>query len=501
MHVLPKAVSNFVYTFLNWTSISALGYVFWVVLAKITTADNVGIFSTISNIALLIVLFTTLSMNYVLPKLVTEYQASNAQEKIRSTNFWVFMLTAGLTATAMVAVGLLTPYITSTGYLSASEVTLLIGLTFALFLLCISEVFLYAAQNMKRIFMTNFVAYTGRVAAVAVMFFAGFSFHWFIGGIIAVFVAISIYRFRWIPLGRGPVEKHKLLHYTPTAVLSNISGISLNQCGIIILSFLSTMADVGLFTIAFMFSMFVRAIPQVITMATMPVCSEAYACKQTESVRNLISYSLKLAYTASLPIAITFVLFSKEFLLLFATPEYANGYLLMQVLIISFLIHGISGIFLNVLYYIDKLKAYRNISVTSGLLNVVLCIALIPSFGISGAAAAFLISASYILLTGLYYSRKYLAFPLNPRSIGKNLVASAAFAAILMVSKSYGDSIPLIVVSIAAASIAYAALLATMRYFDEIDVKILKEIREKKPELNFLINPILRIIERIAYVR
>jgi|GEM_PF-3321889 len=498
MEVLPKAVSNSLYTFLNWATLSTLGYIFWVILAKTTTTSNVGILSSITNIAMSVVLVTTLSMNYVLSKIVPEYQAKGEAGKISATNGWAIKMTSAATLAAMVAIALLSPYITASGYLSSNETLLLLGMIAALYALCMSETLLYALQSMKRIFVTNALAYSGRVAAVLILFWLGYSFHWFIAGIVAVTLAAAAYRLKWIPMSGGPVEKGKIWSHVPSAMLSNLSGISMNQGGIILLSILGSMAGVGVFTIAFMFSMFVRAIPQVLSIAIMPICAEAYACKQTESVKRLISYAFKTSFIFTIPLAVVTILFSKELLESFATANYVFGTSTMQIMTIAFLIHGISSVFLNVLYYTGSLKSYRNISVAGGALNIIMCAALIPQFGIKGAAAAFFASAVLLTALSMYASRKKLGFSFELRPLAKNLAASLVFAVLMIYFKTLGNSMLIMTAATAVSAAVYVALLLLLRYFDNTDIKILETIRSKRPEFGAVINPVISVARRFS---
>ena len=75
MSTISRAISNTFYLICDWFVIMVLGYVFWIALAKLLSPADVGMFSTISNVAIFLSTFSSLGFNNAATKIVSQYLA------------------------------------------------------------------------------------------------------------------------------------------------------------------------------------------------------------------------------------------------------------------------------------------------------------------------------------------------------------------------------------------------------------------------------------------
>lgn len=195
---------------------------------------------------------------------------------------------------------------------------------------------------------------------------------------------------------------------------------------------------------------------------------------------------MRYSYLISAPLAIAFVLFARQFLLLFAS-SYASATFAFQILAAAYLLFGLGTIITGVLYFAGKPNINRNITLFSGVVNIILLFALVPFFGIEGAAVAFLVSGGVLFFSGTWYARKHIKIPINKNNLAKIALSSAAFAAILFLSMivdfSGATEAAWIIVSLFFASAAYLLSLLLLRFFSGVDVRILESLESKVPKL------------------
>lgn len=203
--------------------------------------------------------------------------------------------------------------------------------------------------------------------------------------------------------------------------------------------------------------------------------SKHYDENNTETVRNILSYSKKYFIALAVPSVVGLSLLSKPLLLILATPEIAeNGYLITLFASLGMLFYGIRSIDSQILILEKKTMITGKIWLLSGFLNIVLNIYFIPTFGILGAAATTL--ATYVmayLILG-HISRRYLLLPNNPRFVCKCLLASTIMAAILLYLNPVG--LYNVLMTVIVCIIVYTGILLALKGFTKHEIDVLKKI-------------------------
>lgn len=479
-----KVVSNSFYLFLMWGFSTLFGYIFWVVLANFLSKADVGIFSSALNLALFAIGLSFLGMHTAETKLIPQYAAKKEDKKIGGTIRYVTKSVMLINIIAAILVFLFAPQL-SAFYLNETALRVFAVLLIVLSLATITANHLYSMQKMRLFFLTESAASFGKLALAALLIVLGFGWLGAAGGVVFSYFAISLFRLKHIPF-RGIADKKEVWRYAIPAFFAGIGTILVNQGSIVFLSFLANAAAVGTFTIAFMFTTPIKIVPQIISQAIFPVTSEKYAEKDNARLRNLVTQSMRYSYLVSAPLAIAFVLFARQFLLLFAS-SYVSATLAFQILAAAYLLFGLGAIITGVLYYAGKPNLNRDITLFSGVVNIVLLFALVPFFGIEGAAAAFLAAGGILFFAGTWYARKHIKIPINKNNLAKIAVSSAVFAAALILSRilDFSGTVEAvwIIISLFFAFAAYMISLLFLRFFSDVDVRILESLEPKVPKL------------------
>ncbi len=478
-----KVVSNSFYLFLMWAFSTLFGYFFWVILANFLPKADVGIFSSVLNIALLAIGLSSLGLTVAEVKILPQYSATKENNKIGGTIRYITKIVMLINIAAAVIIFLFAPQL-SAFYLNGTALKVLAVLLVVLSLAIITANHLYSLQKMKLFFMTESAASFGKLALAALLIVLGFGWLGAAGGVLLSYFAVSLFRTKHIPFS-GTADKKEVWHYAAPAFFAGIGNILINQGSIVFLSFLASAAAVGTFTIAFMFTTPIKIVPQIISQAIFPVTSEEYAKKDNARLRNLVTQSMRYSYLITFPLVLAFVFFARQFLLLFAS-SYASAAFAFQVLAAAYLLFGLGTIITGVLYYAGKPNLNRNITLFSGIANTVLIFALVPFFGIEGAAVAFLVAGGVLFFSGTWYAKKHINIPIGKNNIAKIFISSAAFTAALFLSKIVDFSGTAeaiwIIVSLGFAFAVYLVSLLLMRFFGSVDVRIIETFEPKVPK-------------------
>jgi len=106
-------------------------------------------------------------------------------------------------------------------------------------------------------------------------------------------------------------------------------------------------------------------------------------------------------------------------------------------LAIGFIFKGFSLLNFAVASGIGKVKKKGSIILLGGILNVILNLLFIPSFGIEGAALATSASFAVMFFLSLYYIETKIRFNPSYRNWLKTIIASVIFVAVVFLLKRY----------------------------------------------------------------
>lgn len=196
-------------------------------------------------------------------------------------------------------------------------------------------------------------------------------------------------------------------------------GQILGQLDILMLGIFKTGKEVGVYGLVIKISLLTSFVLVAINSSVAPKFSELFFNNKVEDLKHIARKSSKLIFWTTSPILIIFIVFGDFFLSLFGT-DFLEGYIPLVFLGIGGLINsscGSVGLLLNMTGH-HKFVGYIFTSAT--ILNIILNILLIPSYGIVGAALGSAITtifwnilASYILYLKMRIRIFYIPFIKN----------------------------------------------------------------------------------------
>lgn len=163
-----------------------------------------------------------------------------------------------------------------------------------------------------------------------------------------------------------------------------------------------------------------------------PVISELFGKNDIKKIERISSTAIKWLLLISIPITMLLVLFSSNFLDLFYGADYVDGSAVLIFFSVGLLIRGIGTVPGLVLATMRRLDIEFKIMAFAVIVNILLNLLLIPTYGITGAAFASF--CSFILLTVLliYYAGKIAGFRFPTESYKPLLAGLLAFSLIFL---------------------------------------------------------------------
>lgn len=178
---------------------------------------------------------------------------------------------------------------------------------------------------------------------------------------------------------------------------------------------------------------------------------------------SLIIFSLLTAVVTAM------ILFSNNFILLFA-PQYKESGIIMVLILIAMLIDCYRIIFMYPMAYnVKYVKIKSLIWILSSGVSVGLNLILIPRFSLYGACCSLLISYSLSCLFIIYFSNKAFPLPYKTKKFGYVIIASLVIFLLLI----GGDSISFIPIKIVVYLLYILFLVRTL------NIPIIKFMRKK----------------------
>ena len=398
---INKIVSPGILLFIDQILVAVGGWVFWLVISRITTPAEIGLSTAFYSLAMLVTLASQLGLEYPLLK-----KASIDKSKILGTVMTIELVLTGLSIPILL-------YVAGVMYGEQSTfeyVWLTAGILVLSSLGFVSRFALLGIADAKSVFAFD-------MAATAVKFALGYllvSQGLGATGILASFLAYSAV----IMAGTLAIGKKKLsfslgsLTYAKGIVNdglanmpSKLSKMFIMNLSVVLLAFIGVMSssDVGIFYIQLMISL--AAGSMAASMAFMIIPASASSKAQSGAADSGIRIALGI--TAFIVVAL---LAAPQFALSLVGPNYATEATSFFILCLSIIPAATLNIAVAKLNTSNKLKQIAIVGIVQIATFLAAFFVLTPAYGLTGAAVSILVgySASAILSLGWSHERSFL---------------------------------------------------------------------------------------------
>ena len=244
------------------------------------------------------------------------------------------------------------------------------------------------------------------------------------------------------------------------------------------LQFLSTSAEVGLYSLGYSFGLVVNGLlASPFLTAWVPFAFSIYKqpdARQTFS--RVFTYFVLVIVFASLAVSVL----SKEVLAVMATPEFSAAYKVIPLIALSYVVYACYNLLGMGISLEAKTKYMMPIIGAAAIVNIGLNYLLIPDFGMMGAAVAAVASFLVMAILGFIISQKFYAVTYEWGRVAKiGIAAGVIFAGSLFIH--YDESTIITGVFKLLTLLAFPVLLYLLRFYHPEEMQKIKEVIKASP--------------------
>lgn len=211
----------------------------------------------------------------------------------------------------------------------------------------------------------------------------------------------------------APIRYRDLLATALPMYGSAIADVVMTFVDVLILGLFVTAGEVGVYTAAARTALLTRFLLLANSAVAAPRFAALHATGDKEAVARLAVRSTLLTTVSSVPLLLLFLVFPGPILSLFG-PQFEAGALVLIVLTLGQFVNAATG---PVGYLLNMSGFHRiegRMAVVGAVMTAGLCFALIPPWGIVGAAAANAIATATCNLLRVYYAKTCLGILMLP---------------------------------------------------------------------------------------
>lgn len=248
--------------------------------------------------------------------------------------------------------------------------------------------------------------------------------------------------------------------------ISGALGLLFTNTDILIISWMRSASDVGIYSAVIRIIQTFYLIPNIIQFATLPLIARL-AKSDNEKFRTALERTLGMVFLASIPLAIGGIVFGTQIMALVFGAQYMAGGLAFKILMATLLFDFPASIIINSLFAYDNQKSLVVSAGIGGAVNVGLDLLLIPRFGIAGSAVATLV-AQAVNNWYLWYAMKKINRFAVMGQLKKIIASSVVMGIFAIVLMTLGVNM---IVNVILCTVVYFGLLRVFREPLMIEVK------------------------------
>jgi O-antigen/teichoic acid export membrane protein len=233
---------------------------------------------------------------------------------------------------------------------------------------------------------------------------------------------------------------------------------------VVLLSILKGEDDVAVYGLAYRVLEGLMVLPAYFMLALFPEIARLTG--QRERVDGIVNAALGVMEAIALPLVLVFAMFADDVIRVIAGDDFSDAAWVLRILTVALGVSYLSGVYGNALPALGRQNQLFRWSLVVLGANLVVNLALIPPFGVVGAAIAVVLSEliGFAVVRHLYGQVGRAPWPsFEPRMLLAGLLMAAAMAPLLLVPNGFAGSLVAVAVGGALGGLVYAAALIALR--------------------------------------
>lgn len=310
-------------------------------------------------------------------------------------------------------------------------------------------------------------------------FAAGYAIPYAVGAIVAV-----VLLWRVLPAGKGLQSGRQVLpeviRYSLPFTVTGLASFVYRSIDIFLILYLLDSRAVGVYGVAYAFAQLIGMFSTAFSYLSTPVSSELENEGRVGEAVSVQETMARWIIIATITALVPMVLFAADFLRLIYRPAYATGGLTLIILVFGFAVKNVLQTHGPILEALGKSKLAAFNTSAAAAVNLLVNLALIPRFGIEGAALATTIS--FVVLGALptvevwYYTR---STSISQRVIFPVLVAIPLTLVTIFISQAMPRSLLWIFGTSSVFALGYIVAVVVSLGFTQEDVMVVRSVEDK----------------------
>lgn len=392
-----------------------------IIIARLYGAEMMGIVAMVTSFLSLATIFTVMGTNTSILRLIPEHMAkyspTSAFRVYRKTQYFVVGVSVITGGILFLLADLIVEKVFSKPHLSFFFA---LSSVFVVFL-SLMNLNTQAVRGLRLIRIFAFMRLLPSLSKL--LFLIGFTFLFFTPAN-PVYAQFAAYFFTALTGGvimqvefKKKNQPHDVVNDIPVKsiialsfpmLMTTATSFVIGQTGVLMLGMFRSAAEVGYYDIAVKLATLTTFVLSAVNTMAAPKFSELFHSGNMEELFYVAQKSAKLIFWTTAPILAGLLVLGKPIIKLLFGPEFTAAYGAMALLVIGQFINSISGSTGYFMNMTGNQNVFRNIILGAAVVTVGLGFALIPPFGVIGAAFAGMAGlAFWNIVTLVYIKLKY----------------------------------------------------------------------------------------------
>jgi O-antigen/teichoic acid export membrane protein len=259
----------------------------------------------------------------------------------------------------------------------------------------------------------------------------------FIGHILGFIAVIAIggyYVLRNLPSLGVPQRRHfkRLFDFAKFSWLGSLQSRMFSYTDVLVLGYFVSSGLIGIYAVAWNVGQFLILFSGTLQSTLFPEMSSMAANEDPQAVSRIVEQSLTFGGLFLIPGLFGGVLLGERILRIYG-PEFPEGAVVLNILIVANLFMGYQNQLLNALNAIDRPDLAFRVNLVFVVVNVSLNVILVSLYGWIGAAVATATSVAVSLLLAYWHVDTVIDFEIPIGEIARQLIAAGVMAVVVYI--------------------------------------------------------------------
>ncbi len=486
-----RLVKGSTIVFTAFVASGIVGLLLRMFLARSLSVAEYGLFYAVFVLISFFELFRGLGFDTALVKHIPEFMVQKQFGKIRSSINFVLLIRASIAALIVAIFFIFSSQISSTvfGTATAMPLILVLGVWFILMSFSTITNTFQGFQNMlaysslkffDNLFVLSFALLLVGVLGLGLV---GAAFAYMFTAFAIAILGFTILRLRYPPVFKEKARITKpvvgtLSKFAFPVFLTGLVGLVIGYMDTIMITVFRSLPEVGFYQAAQPLSNLLFSVAGSVLIVLFPMVSELWAKREKKLLGGMLHFLTKFSFILVMPVVLIFVAFPDIVIRIFFGPDYLPATVALQILSVVTIFHLLTGILGQVLTGIGKPMIVTKVTAFMAIFNLAANFALIPTYGIEGAATATF--GAYLLgsIMLFYYAKKFVRFSLPASSLFKTIAGGALTLIFIFGLKSIlpFSQWPMLFVIGVLSLLFYAAWVLSTRAVSKDDLRLIARV-------------------------